>query len=741
MSQNITSQGVTKLKELLFDSEAEHLADLSRRLDVLGNAHEKLRNELTERKSYEENARAEISRRIDGIHERAGSTDSFSRSVSEVLEDAIEHAERERHDALQDALAPVVVTTVKTEILNSQDALVQALYPMTGQMVKAYVASAMKDLVNQVNRRLESNALMLRIKSLTTGRSMAELALAESQRLDVEELLLIRRSTGELIARWPDRSTHSNHDHVLGGVLTAINSFATEALEADENTLRQIDLGASQVYLRSSPTYLLAAKCTGSAGASIEQIIDDEFLTTVSGLKGDTSESELARKGVQELGPHISTRIEEQYAVLDRPALGVSPVKLLAVLIGLPLMAWIGWSAYVTYQTNRVREAARHVIETSPEIRGYPTTLAVAPRGRTLTVSGLAPNSTALQTVLDRLAGALPGTAIASQVAVMPPVAQDRSAEIAQLHQQLATLNQDIPRRAALRALLTAGHGLRDADTHLQRLAGLGNSTDSITTKKLAAAATAMTPTLQAASEAIVQAAGALRSSNPDSDAASRAFDTLAKRTEALDSAANGLAREAALVGVETSPAAQTDGSTISVGDTQPTYVTSAERLASLAQRLQLVTVAVIQSELTRAAIPKPAPPAPPPIIPGPTPREKLVAFATANAVFFADELNYRDTERVDATLDTLAQLMQKTEVLVRLIGYTDERGTASRNNTLSQRRAEKVRDALIARGVPASRLTALGRLSAIDISPQTGPQSPNRRVEFELGFEGEIQP
>ncbi len=52
--------------------------------------------------------------------------------------------------------------------------------------------------------------------------------------------------------------------------------------------------------------------------------------------------------------------------------------------------------------------------------------------------------------------------------------------------------------------------------------------------------------------------------------------------------------------------------------------------------------------------------------------------------------------------------------------------------------RAETVAQALVARGVPAARLVTVGRQNAIGIAPTSGAQSANRRVEFELAFDGE---
>jgi outer membrane protein OmpA-like peptidoglycan-associated protein len=70
-----------------------------------------------------------------------------------------------------------------------------------------------------------------------------------------------------------------------------------------------------------------------------------------------------------------------------------------------------------------------------------------------------------------------------------------------------------------------------------------------------------------------------------------------------------------------------------------------------------------------------------------------------------------------------------------RIEGHTDSRGSANLNQALSQRRAEAVRDALIARGVDASRLVAVGRGSDRPVASNETPEgrARNRRVEIIL--------
>lgn len=754
------SQGVTKLKQLLFDHETETLAGLVRRIEQLaadGSAtrdellaalaaggaatREELRAEIARAIAAQQTAadatRAELAQRLDGLAGRVGSDAALTRSVAGVIDSAVVEAERDRHDDLANAVAPVVIKTVKTEIVNSRDDIVEAIYPMTGQMVRAYVASAMKDLVSEVNRRLEQNALMLRLRSLTTGRSMAELAIADTQRLAVEELLLIRRGSGELLARWPDRPGQagaSNHDHVLGGVLSAINSFVSEALESDENALRQIDLGQSQVYLRASPALLLAARCSGSAARSVEQIIDDEFLGTVASLvqvNGD--KGGLAARGeLVSLGDRLATRIGAQQAELASPAPGASPLKLLAVLVGLPLVAWIGWTAYVRYETARVRGIAAEVIEASTEIKGYPTRLTVTPRGRSLAIAGLAPSMAAHRAVSERLAAALPETQIDNQLAVLPASPPDATPEVAALRQKLAELSADIPRQIALRALDRTGASLAAAAPELQQLRRIAPR-DGATATDVIDDALAR---LDAARTAAAEAHGGLRRAAPDAAATAALAARLQADADAIQQAADRLSRSGGEA--RSVPAGEPGpGGAGDIGD-------SAERLATQAQRLASLAAALKQAAMVRAAIPAPTPPAPPQTIvkaPEPTALDSLATFIRANAIFFTNDTDLRDATVANAQLDRIAALVREAQVLIRVVGYTDVKGPQSRNSSLSQQRAAVVFNALRERGVPAELMVAVGREATHDISPEIGPTSANRRVEFEIGFTGEGGP
>ncbi len=87
--------------------------------------------------------------------------------------------------------------------------------------------------------------------------------------------------------------------------------------------------------------------------------------------------------------------------------------------------------------------------------------------------------------------------------------------------------------------------------------------------------------------------------------------------------------------------------------------------------------------------------------------------------------------------LDQLAQfLVEHPERRVQVDGFTDSVGSDSYNEELSQRRANAVREALIARGVEPSRIGAegYGKSYPVANNNDSGGRQLNRRVEVVIG-------
>ncbi len=100
-----------------------------------------------------------------------------------------------------------------------------------------------------------------------------------------------------------------------------------------------------------------------------------------------------------------------------------------------------------------------------------------------------------------------------------------------------------------------------------------------------------------------------------------------------------------------------------------------------------------------------------------------LFEFSTANII-----------ETSKSSLEMLLNMMQvHTQVRIEIIGHTDNMGSDSFNQRLSEQRAEAVRDYLVGNGISADRIATSGRgaTQPIDTNLTDEGRQKNRRVEF----------
>jgi OOP family OmpA-OmpF porin len=143
------------------------------------------------------------------------------------------------------------------------------------------------------------------------------------------------------------------------------------------------------------------------------------------------------------------------------------------------------------------------------------------------------------------------------------------------------------------------------------------------------------------------------------------------------------------------------------------------------------------------AAPPAPPPPPPPP---PPAPTSEKVTFA-ADALFDFDKATLRPDGR--AKLDDLVSKLAgvSLEVIIA-VGYTDRIGGDAYNLSLSQKRAQAVKDYLVSKGIEPNRVYTEGKGKANPVKQCPDPSAkgevknrkqlidclqPNRRVEVEV--------
>jgi len=148
----------------------------------------------------------------------------------------------------------------------------------------------------------------------------------------------------------------------------------------------------------------------------------------------------------------------------------------------------------------------------------------------------------------------------------------------------------------------------------------------------------------------------------------------------------------------------------------------------AVGQSWKPATCAALLEPAPVAAAPQPPPPAPPP---------PLRISADALFAFDSADLSAAGRTQLDEVVARLGARAGTAQLTV--VGFTDEIGSDAYNLRLSQRRAEAVRDYLLARGIPAGSVRAEGRGSTqplVDCGKAPRAErvrclAPNRRVEI----------
>ena len=117
------------------------------------------------------------------------------------------------------------------------------------------------------------------------------------------------------------------------------------------------------------------------------------------------------------------------------------------------------------------------------------------------------------------------------------------------------------------------------------------------------------------------------------------------------------------------------------------------------------------------------------------TERGLLVTLGDVLFAFDKAELSAQAAPRLDKLAGFLTQFPER-QMLIE--GYTDSVGNEAYNLSLSERRAQAVRDALVERGVGSARITARGYGKAHPVADNSSPdgRAMNRRVEIVIADE-----
>lgn len=253
-------KSIDTLKELLFEEEKDRYLKLSSQIK-------------------------ETSKEID---EKLANREIPEAEFNEILDRIVR--------VMPEKLGPTITSTLKVQIRESRDDVVQALFPIVGQMIKKYISQEIQLLTERLDKQFESvfsfDLFLLRLKSIFTGTPYGQLLIARSSQASIREIFIIEEESGLLLASYS--KTPSFDQDMMAGMLTAIKTFVSDAMEVERQELEMISYDLFQIYIHNFHKFYIAVVIEGAIDNEYKNKLSDRLLSfvndTISNAENSNSE-------------------------------------------------------------------------------------------------------------------------------------------------------------------------------------------------------------------------------------------------------------------------------------------------------------------------------------------------------------------------------------------------------------------------------------------------------------------
>lgn len=180
-----------------------------------------------------------------------------------------------------------ITKTIKTQIKESQDEVVEALYPIMGKLVKKFIIAEITKLTESINDTITNKFSPKQIlKRFFKGkRTDAEDVLKEVFEPIIEEVFVIEKDSGLLIGNF-SRGNIADKD-MVSGMLTAIKAFAEDAFAKEGQDLEDIKFETFQLSLMNFKTIYVATATSGVISTEFKDELAENIGTLATKILRD----------------------------------------------------------------------------------------------------------------------------------------------------------------------------------------------------------------------------------------------------------------------------------------------------------------------------------------------------------------------------------------------------------------------------------------------------------------------
>lgn len=297
-----------------------------------------------------------------------------------------------------------------------REELFDTIYPLVGALITKKIGDALRSLAYYIDERLEAatsaRLWRYRVQSRISGVPVGEIVLRNSLPFIVEEIFIIEKKSGILLAHHSRKDDGGADRDLVSGMLTAIKDFVKTSFRAGgDDEVNEISYGDARIMIREEPYFYAAVVVTGVPDMSFCDEVDGFALelhknhrNLIRNYRGDMERLAPLQKPVRTFIERFSTLPKKEAS--GRPAL--KKLKVLGGVVTAVVLYFVAAAVYFSVVDTRLERSLRlHLADKLPPF-SHDTSLAV--NRRAVTLSGLAASELAARR-LEELVSAFPGVA------------------------------------------------------------------------------------------------------------------------------------------------------------------------------------------------------------------------------------------------------------------------------------------------------------------------------------------
>jgi len=273
-------------------------------------------------------------------------------------------------------IAPLLGPAIKDQVKNQKDDIVDALYPVIGNMISRYVTKSLEEMLGSINAQVQSGlsykSLKRKIKAKIQGVSEAELLFNENAFSNIQAIFLIHKDTGIILAQAQNPNHEINDSDMLASMMTAIRSFVNDWVSQDGESkeLGEIDYSGNKIILEASSYSYLAVLVEGAAYRETYEKIRDTLGNIVSQYGENIREFE---GDLEAFSEHKVYEKLEPLLLQDSTEKEETKVKTHPIMYIVPLLlpSWWGYIMYENYMNDSLKEKVDTALYKTASLTSY----------------------------------------------------------------------------------------------------------------------------------------------------------------------------------------------------------------------------------------------------------------------------------------------------------------------------------------------------------------------------------